>query len=96
MRADYDSEANAVSIVLIHNGRAERADQVHPRVIAAICGDRPVELQLLYPDLGVEEPLRIAAERYALDPEALIATATAALAAPNRSVTVEVAVRSAA
>lgn len=96
MRADYDSKANAISIVLVSEGRAERADQVHPRAVAALRGDQPVELQLLYPDLGVDEPLRAAAERYDLDPEALIAAARAALAAPDRSVTVDVAVRSVA
>lgn len=96
MRADYDSEANAISITLVGEERAERADQVHPRAVAALRGDRPIELQLLYPDLGVEEPLRIVAERYALDPEALIAAAQAALAAPDRFVTVDVDVRSTA
>lgn len=96
MRADYDSKANAISIALGGEARAERADQVHSRAVVAVRDDRPVELQLLYPDLGVEEPLRAAAERYALDAEALIAAAQAALAAPDRSVTVDVAVRSAA
>ena len=96
MRADYDSNANAISIQLAPEGRAQRADQVHPRAVVAFKGDRPVELQLLYPDLGVDEPLRVVAEHYGLDREALIATATAALAAPNRSVTVDVALRSVA
>lgn len=96
MRADYDSHANAISIELAPTGQAVRADQVHPRAVVALHGDLPVELQLLYPDLGVDEPLRAVARRYALDPEALIAAAAAALAAPNRSVTVDVAVRSAA
>jgi hypothetical protein len=91
MRADYDSKANAISIELVEGWSAERADQVHPRAIAALHSDQPIELQLLYPDLGVDEPLRAAAERYALDPEALIAAAAAALAAPDRSVTVDVA-----
>jgi hypothetical protein len=94
MRADYDSEANAISIELAPEGRAERADQVHPRAVVALRGPRPIELQLLYPDLGVDEPLAAAAERYGLDHQALIAAASAALAAPDRSVTVDVAVRS--
>lgn len=95
MRAEYDSKANAISITLAREEPAERADQVHPRAVVALRGDRPIELQLLYPDLGVDEPLCLAAERYALDLEALIASAQAALAAPDRSVTVEIAVRSA-
>lgn len=96
MHADYDSKANAISIGLTREGRAERADRVHPRAVAALRDGRPIELQLLYPDLGVEEPLRAVAARYELDPEALIAAAQAALAAPDRSVTLDVAVRSAA
>jgi hypothetical protein len=94
MRADYDSEANAISITLVQGVHARRADQCHPRAVAALRGDGPVELQLLYPDLGVDEPLRAAAERHGLDAEALIAAANAALAVPDRVITLEVAVRS--
>jgi hypothetical protein len=96
MRADYDREANAISIALVPGATAETADQCHPRAVVALRDDQPVELQLLYPDLGVDEPLRVAAERYGLDPEALIAAANAALAVPDRAVTLEVAVRSTA
>lgn len=96
MRADYDSRANAISISLAPEGRAERADRVHSRAVVALHDGRPVELQLLYPDLGVDEPLTAAAQSYGLDVEALVAAAQAALAAPDRSVTLDVAVRSAA
>jgi hypothetical protein len=96
MRADYDSEANAISIAFVEKGRAEKADRRHPRAIVALRNGQPLELQLLYPDLGIEEPLRAVADRYRLDPEALIAAAKAALAAPDRAVTLEVAMRSAA
>ncbi|MGC1166318.1 MAG: hypothetical protein WA862_09420 [Solirubrobacterales bacterium] len=96
MRADYDSEANAISITLVQGAHAQRADQRHPRAIVALRDDKPIELQLLYPDLGVKEPMRAVADHYGLDPEALIAAANAALAAPNRVVTLEVAVRSTA
>jgi len=96
MRADYDSEANAISITLVRGAPAAKADELHPRAVVALRGDEPVEVQLLYPDLGVEEPLRVVAEHYRLDPEALVAAANAALAAPNRAVTLEVAMRSSA
>lgn len=95
MIADYDSKANAISITLSPGTGAERADQVHSRAVVALRDDRPVELQLLYPDLGIDEPLGAVARAYGLDAEALIASAQAALAAPDRSVTVNVAVRSA-
>ena len=94
MRADYDSRANAISISLAAGGHAEQADHVHSRAVVALRDDHPVELQLLYPDLGVDEPLEIAAQSYGLDVEALVAAARAALAAPDRSVTLDVAVRS--
>lgn len=96
MRADYDSKANAISIALAPGGHAEQADQVHSRVVVALHGDRPLELQLLYPDLGVDEPLRAVAHRYGLDAEALIAAARASLAAPDRVVTMDVGIRAAA
>ena len=93
MRADYDSKANAISITLVEQAPAAEADQRHPRAIVALRNGEPVELQVLYPDLGIEEPVRTAAAHYGLDPEALIAAASAALAAPDRAVTLEVAMQ---
>jgi hypothetical protein len=52
----------------------------------ALRREEPVELQLLYPDFGVEEPLHTVAREYDLDSGALIAAARAALAAPDREV----------
>jgi hypothetical protein len=31
--------------------RADHSDEVHPRAIVALLDQRPVEVQLLYPDL---------------------------------------------
>lgn len=95
MRAQYDSDANAISIELAQVEKADRADQVHTRAVVAVRGEQPIELQLLYPDLGLAEPLA-AASRHGLDREALAAAAAAALAAPDRSVSVDVAIRRAA
>lgn len=96
MRADYDSTANAISIVLGDARRADRSDEVHPRAIVALAGGHPVEVQLLYPDMGLGEPLAAVAERYKLDAEALAAAAQSAVAAPDRVVSLEVAARPAA
>jgi hypothetical protein len=96
MKADFDSEANALSINLVEVSRWDHSEKVFPRVHVAIADGRPVNVELLYPDLGVEEALRAAAKCYELDAEALIATAQAAIAAPDRAVTVDVAVRTAA
>ncbi len=96
MRARYDSDANAISIELTAVERADRADQAHERAVVAIREGRPIELQLLYPDMGLAEPLAAVATRHGLDREALAAAAAAALAAPDRSVSVDVALRPAA
>ncbi len=96
MKADFDSEANALSIDLVEAPLWDHSEEVLPRVNVAIASGSPVNVELLYPDLGLEEPLRVAARRYELDAEALIAAARAAIAAPDRTVTLEVAVRSAA
>lgn len=96
MRADYDSSVNAISIAITDARHAEHSDEVHPRAIVALAASKPVEVQLLYPDLGITEPLSAVASRYGLDREALLAAAQSALAAPDRVVSVEVAARSAA
>jgi hypothetical protein len=96
VRADYDSSANAISIAIADATSADRSDEVHPRAIVALTAGQPVEVQLLYPDMGVSEPLIAVAERYGLDREALEAAAQSALAAPDRLVSLEVAARPAA
>lgn len=96
MRADYDSEARAISIDLVDGARWEHCEEVADRVNVAIVEGRPVNVELLAAASDAEGRLRIVAERYDLDPEELIAAARAALAAPDRAVTVDVAVRAAA
>ena len=96
MRADYDSAANAISISIEESVSAKRSDEVHARAIVALAADRPIAVELLYPDLGIDEPLAAVAERYGLDLEALRAAAQSALAAPDRAVLIEIAARPAA
>jgi hypothetical protein len=93
MKADFDSQANALSIDLVEVDRWDYGEKVHSQVNVAIADGRPVNVELLYPDLGLKEPLQTAARRYELDAEALIAAAQAAIAAPDRVVTLDVAVR---
>ena len=57
MRADYDSTANAISITIVDALRADRSDEVHSRAIVALADGKPVGLQLLYPHMGIVEPL---------------------------------------
>jgi hypothetical protein len=96
MRADYDSAANAISISIREGSHADTSDEVHVRAIVALAEGKPVEVQLLYPELGIDEPLAAVADRYDLDREALQAAAQSALAAPDRVVVVEVAARASA
>jgi hypothetical protein len=93
MRADCDSAANAISIVLADSTHADQSDEVHSRAIVALAEGKPVEVQLFYPDQGISEPLAAVAERYRLDLEVLQAAAQSALAAPDRIVSLEVADR---
>ena len=90
MQADRFTVKSQEGLAAAH---AEKADEVHSRAIVALAGGKPVEVQLLYPDLGISEPLAAVADRYELDLEALHAAARSALAAPDRVVVLEVAVR---
>lgn len=92
MRAEYDSEADALSIDLVEVGpddavRGEAVDEDYCTV--ATLDERPVHLELLSPADHLEL-LKEAAARYDLDAEALKAAAQSALAAPDRCVDVDV------
>lgn len=93
MRADYDSTANAISIAISDAPHADSGDEVHSRAIVALADGKPVQVQLLYPELGIEQPLAAVVDRYELDLEALAAAAQSALAAPDRVVVLEVEAR---
>jgi hypothetical protein len=90
MRAEYDSEANAIAITLVEGARADSADRVHPRAVVALDASAPVDVELLSPDEGIEEPLQSVAQKYSLDLEALKAATHSALDAPDRQVVLEV------
>jgi hypothetical protein len=96
MRADYDSEADALSIELKRVERFDRQEQVDDDYCnVGVVDDRAVDVELLYPARHLEL-LDVVAERYGLDGAALLAAAQAALAAPDRVITLDVAVRAAA
>jgi hypothetical protein len=96
MRADFDSEANALSIDLIQFDLFERQEEVHDTYCqVGFANGVPANVELLNP-VEQLDLLEIVAERYGLDGAALRATAQAALAAPDRPVEVEVAAQVAA
>jgi hypothetical protein len=97
MRADYDSEGDTIQIELEPVRKLGHAEDIgNGAVIVSIHEDRPVMVDVIGTGNGFEDPLRVAAERYGLDAEALIAAAQAARAAPDRTITLDVAVRAAA
>jgi len=93
MQAEYDSEADALSIDLAEVERWDDGVEVHSRGVVTLSDGAPVNVEVLYPSRGLEEPLAAAADRYGLDREALIAAARAAVAAPDRPVTLDVGTR---
>jgi uncharacterized protein YuzE len=98
MRADYDSQADTIQIELVPGIERLDYDEVveDGAVIVGFREERPVLIDVVGTRTDIDEPLRIAAERHGLDAEALIAAAQAAVAAPDRPVTLDVGVRAAA
>ena len=90
MKADYDSEANALLINLLEGVQCDDGASVdeaeHCNI--ALSKERVVSVELLYPSENLDL-LATAAERFELDAEGLLAAARAALAAPDRAVTLD-------
>lgn len=96
MRADYDSEADALDIELTPFDRYERQEQVHDSWCTVGFSDgQLVDVELLTPAEHLDL-LDVVAERYEIDGVALLAAAQAALAAPDRIVNLEVSAQIAA
>ena len=98
MRADYESNCDTIQIVLEPGGGLAGGSDVIDggAVIVSYHEGRPAMIDVIGTRNGFEEPLRLAATRNALDPEALVAAARAALAAPDRIVMLDVGARVAA
>jgi len=91
MRADYDSQADALSIELRRFRYYDQQDQVDDDYCTVgFSGGGPASVALLSPAKHLDL-LGVAAERYGLDGTALLAAAQAALAAPDRVVELQVA-----
>jgi hypothetical protein len=91
MRADYDKAADTIQIELKSVDRLDGDVANIPGVLVGIRDQKPVLIDVVGTGADLEERLRAVGERFELDPEALIAAARAALSAPNRSVTLDVA-----
>lgn len=95
MRAEYDSHADALQIDLEDVERVDYDDDVGETSSVAIVAGRIVGIELLSPARHLDE-LSLVAERHGLDRQALESAAHAALAAPDRRITIDVAARAAA
>jgi len=90
VKADYDSRADALLIELLGPGLCDGAVEVDDNYChVETRKGRVASIELLDPSDHLDL-LKRAADRLGLDAEALLAAAEAALAAPDRPVTVEV------
>jgi hypothetical protein len=93
MRADYDSKADALTIELRRVDRFDDGEQVGDDFCnVGIVDGRVAAVELLYPG-DTLTLLEVVARRFELDGAALVAAAQAALAAPDRLVSMDVAQR---
>ncbi len=90
MKADYDSQADAISIELLPFDHFDDQEQVDDDFCTVgFEGGRPVNVGLLAPAKHLDL-LDRAAERFGVDGESLVAITRAALAAPDRVVELKV------
>jgi hypothetical protein len=90
MRGDFDTEANALEIDLIRSKYADYTDIVDDTYChVAMVEEEPVSISLLDPADHLDLLVTVA-KRYDLDAEELLATAQAALAAPDHLVEVSI------
>lgn len=88
MKADYDSRANALGIELTEVDRWDDGDGFDEDYCnLGFLKGRLVYIGLLYPSENLHL-LKAVAERYNLDATKLLAAARAALASPDRKVTI--------
>ncbi|MBK5232035.1 MAG: hypothetical protein JJE13_03505 [Thermoleophilia bacterium] len=89
MKADYDSQADAISITLSESGHWDDSVEVDDTYChVAFSGGKAANIEFLYP----EKALRFVGEAAAVagvDPQLVEAAARAALAAPDREVKLE-------
>ena len=87
MRVDFDSEANALDLELLRFKHYDYQEQVDDDFCTVgFAGGQLVDVELLDPADHLDL-LEVVARRYDLDGTALLAAAKAALAAPDRLVT---------
>lgn len=96
MRADYDSQGDTLQITLVDVDHADYGDDQTPGALVAVRNGGPVAIDILNASAETSGTLAAVAERFGLDREALDAAARSALAAPDRTVVLDVLSRVAA
>jgi hypothetical protein len=95
MKADYDSQADALSIDLVETPQWDDGEEIDDTYCnVALYNGRLANVELLNPHDHLDL-LAVVAERYDLDAPALFAAAQAALVVPDRAVTLDIAARAA-
>ena len=90
MKVDYDSEARSLLFEFGAFGNDDHAEEMATgECFVWVLDGHPASIQLLDADKSIE-PLDEVAERFELDKLELRAAAQAALAAPDREITIEV------
>lgn len=93
MKADYDSQADALSIDLAAVDHWQDSEVIDDDCcVVALAEGRPVNIELLYPAENLKV-LEKAADHFDLDHEAIEVAAKAALAAPDRLVEIDLSAR---
>lgn len=90
MRADYDSEADALYVELRQGCSAPSVELGRGMMIHLDPGRRPLGVEILSPGRGFADRLAEAERRFGIDAVAVTAAACAAVAAPDRTVHIEV------
>jgi uncharacterized protein YuzE len=87
MKADYDTQADALSIDLVEVPRWDDGEEIDDTYCSvALFKGQAANVELLNPHDHLDL-LDVVAERFGIDSPALWAAAQAALAAPDRAVT---------
>lgn len=91
MRADYDSEADALYVRLT-DGPVARSVELGDCVVVDLDGDgRARGVEIISPGYPFAARLAEAARRFGIDATAITAAAVASVAAPDRTVRIDVA-----
>ena len=90
MKVDYDSEGRSLLFELGEFGKDDHVEEMSSgECFVWVLDGNATSIQLLDANRGID-PLEEVAKRFRLDADGLVAAARAALAAPDRAITIEV------